>query len=166
MGRIGRWIFRPEKIARTVVAGLILATCWILTPRGAFGDTASYHYDDAGRLTRVLKGTSGTIYHYDELGNLLSVTSSTTAAVPPILDSINPNVLFVGSTLLVSISGQHLLATDSVISNNPALTINNVFVTDSEITAEMTATASGPATITVNTPNGSANLELPSPIRF
>jgi hypothetical protein len=122
------------------------------------GDTATYYYDDLGRLSRVVKGTQGTIYRYDELGNLLSVSSATTVGAPPVISTINPNVLFVGSTLYVRIVGQNLLTTESVIADNPALNIRNISATDTEISAEMTASAGGSATITVTNAYGSTTI--------
>ncbi len=157
MGRFGRLTSSSRIIASSAIAGLTLFLWFCIGPQPTFGDSASYHYDDAGRLTRVIKGTSGAIYHYDQLGNLVSVNSSTTVASPPIINSISPNVLFVDSTLLVRISGENLLATDSIISDNPTVNINRVWVTDSEITAEMTASSTGGATITVITPYGTAS---------
>jgi hypothetical protein len=133
----------------------LLVISWCLMSSLAFGDTATYYYDDLGRLSRVVKGTQGAIYRYDELGNLLSVSSATTVGAPPVISTINPNVLFVGSTLYVKIAGQNLLTTESVIADNPALNIRNISATDSEITAEMTASADGSATITVTNAYGS-----------
>jgi hypothetical protein len=111
----------------------------------------------------VVKGTSGTIYSYDELGNLLSVGSGSTLAAPPIIDTINPDVLFIGSKLFVKIEGQNFLSTESVITDNSALIIKDVFITDSAITAELSVATSGvpgPATITVNNSYGSAGIGI------
>jgi YD repeat-containing protein len=136
----------------------LLAVSWCLLASHALGDSATYYYDDLGRLARVVKGTQGTIYRYDELGNLLSVSSATTVGAPPVISTINPNVLFVGSTLYVRILGQNLLATESVTTDNPALTISNIYVTDTEIIAEMTAGSAGSAAMTVTTAFGSADI--------
>lgn len=120
----------------------------------ASADTADYFYDDLGRLSRVVKGTSGVIYKYDELGNLLSVTSATTTAGAPTLTGINPNVLFVGSKMLVAITGQNLLTTDRVTANGGLIAISNIAVTDTQITAEMAPISAGSETITVTTRSG------------
>lgn len=156
-------MIRREKLLSRVVKMVtscltLLAVSWCLLASLALGDSASYYYDDLGRLTRVVKGTQGTIYRYDELGNLLSVSSATTVGAPPVISTINPNVLFVGSTLYVRIVGQNLLATESVTTDNPALTISNIYVTDTEIIAEMTAGSAGSAAVTITTAYGSANI--------
>ncbi|MBI4690438.1 MAG: RHS repeat protein, partial [Nitrospirae bacterium] len=72
-------------------------------------DTASYIYDDLGRLIKVVSGTGEVaIYNYDEVGNLISISSEQTEASPPVLNSISPDVIFVGRTLVVTIAGENL----------------------------------------------------------
>jgi hypothetical protein len=152
----GKLFLRMGKTATSCLTLLVVS--WCLLASHALGDSATYYYDDLGRLARVVKGTQGTIYRYAELGNLLSVSSATTVGVPPVISTINPNVLFVGSTLYVRIAGQNLLATESVTTDNPALTISNIYVTDTEIIAEMNAGSAGSAAMTVTTAFGSANI--------
>lgn len=123
----------------------------------SLGDSAEYFYDDSGRLSRVVNGTSGIIYKYDELGNVVSATTATTEDASPVITSINPSVLFVGTTLIVTITGQNLLTTESVTSNNGLVLITNVTATDTQITAEMYALSAGSDTITVTTRNGTPN---------
>ncbi len=134
---------------------VVLAAVLMLGVPCASGDSADYFYDDLGRLVRVVKGTSGVIYKYDELGNLISTTSATTTGGAPTLSAINPNVLFVGSKMLVTITGQNLLTTDSVTANGGLVAIKNVSVADTQITAEMTALSAGSDTIKVTTRSGS-----------
>jgi hypothetical protein len=136
----------------------MFVSCGSLAPAAALGDSATYYYDDLGRLSRVVKGTAGSIYSYDELGNLTSVSSATTVGAPPVISAINPDVLFVGKKLYVKIEGQNLLTTESVTSDNPDLAIDHLFVTDTEITATMIAASSGSATVTVTTAYGSSGL--------
>jgi YD repeat-containing protein len=124
------------------------------TPQ-AFADSAAYFYDDLGRLTRVVKGTQGAIYRYDSRGNLLSVTSASTANASPVINSITPNVLFVGSELPVTISGQNFLTTESVMAVGGLVAIKNISATDTEITADMTALSAGVDAIMVTTDYGS-----------
>ena len=112
----------------------IAATFAINTP----SLSSEYFYDDLGRLARVVQGTTGVIYNYDELGNLISTTSATTSGGSPVLTAINPNVLFVGSRMLVTITGQNLLTTETVTANGGHIYITDVVVTDTRITAEMT----------------------------
>lgn len=147
----------PSRTVNFAASIILLIFFLILQGSSAFGDSASYFYDDMGRLSRVVKGTSGIIYKYDELGNLLSVTSATTANASPVITSINPSVLFVGSKALVTIVGQNLLTTDSVTSVNGLCAIGNLFVTDTLIIAEVTALAAGADTIRVTTLNGTPN---------
>jgi hypothetical protein len=130
----------------------------------AIADEVSYFYDGAGRLVKVVKGTEGFIYSYDEVGNLLSVTSSTISATPPVIQSINPSTLFVGSTTNVVIQGQNLFSTKEVISDNPSLHIKTLHVTDTEIIAEMTVSTDAlpgtTANLTVTTLYGSASINI------
>ena len=128
----------------------IAATFAINTP----SLSSDYFYDDLGRLARVMQGTSGVIYTYDELGNLVSTTSTTTSGAPPVLTAINPHVLFVGSRMLVTITGQNLLTTDTVTAEGGLVSIKGVIATDTRITAEMTALAAGSETIKVATRSG------------
>lgn len=146
-----------KKIPRAAVVFISLFIS-IIIPSLALGDSAQYFYDDTGRLTRVVKGTAGTIYSYDELGNLISVTSSTTSTSSPVLASISPNVLFIGSKMLVAITGQNLLTTESVTANSGLVAVDDVvIVSDTQIIAEMTPLSSGTETIKVTTRNGSPN---------
>lgn len=146
-----------KKIPKAAVIFIYLFIL-LIVPSLSSGDSAKYFYDDLGRLTRVVKGTTGTIYNYDDLGNLVSVTSATTTASSPTLTSVAPNVLFVGSTSLVTIYGQNLLTTESVTANGGLVAIDDVvIVSDTQITAEMTAFSAGTDTIKVTTQNGTPN---------
>ena len=137
---------------------LISALICLLIPSLSSGDSAQYFYDDNGRLSRVVKGTEGIIYSYDEAGNLVSATNTTTSALSPVVTGINPNVLFIGSTMLVTITGENLLTTDSVTAVGDLVSISKiVLVTDTQIVAEMTALSSGSETIKVSTRNGTPN---------
>ncbi len=80
---------------------LILACIFGIYTHPCFGETAEYFYDDTGRLVRVIKGTEGVIYQYDEAGNLLSISRGAISANPPLLQGINPDLLFTGSVTLV-----------------------------------------------------------------
>jgi len=119
--------------------------------------SVNYFYDDLGRLTRVIAGTAGAIYQYDELGNLVSVTTSTTTNGSPVITGINPNILFIGSPQLITITGQNLLATDTVTSDNGLTAINNITISDTQITAEVTPLSIGIDTIRVTSRNGTPN---------
>jgi len=143
-----------KRIPSVLLFFFISLTC----PSASSGDSAQYFYDDNGRLTRVVKGTAGVIYSYDETGNLVSVTNDTTSASSPVLASINPNVFFTGSTMLVTITGEKLLTTDSVSAIGGLVAIDKIVsVTDTQIIAEMTALSAGTDTIKVTTQNGTPN---------
>jgi hypothetical protein len=117
----------------------------------------------SGRLTRAVKSTEGIIYQYDEVGNLLSVIREATTASPPVLQAVNPDVLFIGSTNTVLITGLNLITTKEVKSANPSLGIKILTVTDKSIKAEIavsSAASPGTATITVTTSYGSANIAV------
>ena len=143
-----------KRIPSALLFFFIFLTC----PASSSADSAQYFYDDNGRLTRVVKGTAGVIYSYDETGNLVSVINDTTSASSPVLASINPNVFFTGSTMLVTITGQKLLTTDSVSAIGGLVAIDKIVsVTDTQIIAEMTALSTGAETIKVTTRNGTPN---------
>ena len=118
---------------------------------------SDYFYDDLGRLVRVVQGTSGVAYTYDELGNLIATTSVTTSSSSPIITAINPNMLFVGSKMLVIVIGQNLFTTESITTDNGLISITGTTVSDSQITAEMTALSAGTETIKVTTRSGATS---------
>ncbi len=128
----------------------------------ASADEVSYFYDDTGRLLRVVKGAEGLSYQYDEVGNLLSINRATIGTSPPVLNSVSPDVLFIGSTTAVTITGQNLFTTKTVISDNSSVIIKTRNITDTEIRAEMTvspdALAGAIVNITATTLYGSANI--------
>jgi len=133
----------------------LAATFEVDTPQPSM--TSNYFYDDLGQLARVVNGTAGVVYTYDDLGNLVSTTSATTTSGSPVLNNINPNTFFVGSKMLVTITGQNLLTTQSVTSTNGLVSIDNIKATDTRITAEMTALSPGNDTLTVTTLYGTPN---------
>lgn len=149
---------RILRLAASVFIFLIFpVTIFMVGTPPSHADSAGYFYDDLGRLTRVVKGTSSVIYTYDELGNVVSVTNSTTSIASPVISAISPNVLLVGSKMSVTITGQNLLTTESVTSNGGLVTIENVTVTDTQITADMTAHSAGTDIIKVTTIYGTPN---------
>ncbi len=135
----------------------------LLFPALAFSDAVNYFYDESGRLTRAVKSTEGVVYQYDEVGNLLSVIRETTTASPPVLQAVNPDVLFIGSTNTVLITGLNLITTKEVKSTNTSLGIRLLTVTDKSIKAEIdvsSAAAPNTATLTVTTFYGAANIAV------
>lgn len=117
----------------------------------------NYFYDDLCRLVRSVTDTAGAIYQYDDVGNLVSTTIATTTGDPLSLTAVYPNALFVGTKTVVQITGSSLLTTDSLTAQQGLVSIANLTVTDSQITAEMTALAPGIETLTVTTRTGTPN---------
>ncbi len=120
--------------------------------------SVSYFYDDLGRLSRISQGTNAVIYNYDELGNLLSVSNASTSNASPVITGISPDILFVGTKIPVTITGQNLLTMNTVTSTGGQIAIDNIRVTDSQITADMTALSNGTDSIRVTTTNGYAQV--------
>jgi len=138
-----------------------------LIPSLAFADSAIYFYDDVGRLTRVLKGTEGLVYQYDAVGNLLAINKGTVGTGAPVITNISPNVLFIGSTTLVTIQGQNLFSTKSVTCDNCpsncSFNIKILDVTDTQIKAEITVPSECPlgnVNIKVTTAFGSQAIQV------
>ncbi|MBI4689686.1 MAG: RHS repeat protein [Nitrospirae bacterium] len=127
-------------------------------------DTASYIYDDLGRLIKVVSGTGEVaIYNYDEVGNLVSISSEQTEASPPVLNSISPDVIFVGRTLVVTIAGENLSAAQTITSDNSGVSIKRFSVTDTSITATLKISPEaslGQTNLNIKTPYGSASISL------
>lgn len=119
--------------------------------------SVNYFYDNIGRLTRAVTDTAGSEYQYDDLGNLVSVSDYTTTNGSPVITSINPVALFMGAPIQVTITGQNLLATDSLTSENGYVQISNVTISDTQITAQMTPLSIGVDTIRVTSRNGTPN---------
>ncbi len=130
----------------------------------ASADELHYFYDNVGRLTRVVSGSDGQLYKYDKVGNLLSTVTDTTSPNPPLLESINPDYLFIGSSVITTISGQNLLTLNRVTSDNAALIIKVLEVySDEQIKVEITApigASTGPANITCSNLYGSSSISI------
>jgi hypothetical protein len=136
-----------------------------LFPSFVSGDTAEYFHDDVGRLIRVINGNERALYQYDEVGNLLAINKENSPAqsLPPVITGINPNIFIVGSAHYVTITGQNLLTTGSITSDNPDITIKSVVAIDSKIQAVFNIPGNvqpGQTTITVITTYGSANISI------
>jgi YD repeat-containing protein len=147
-------------LSAKIVALLILAFASV-----TLADEVNYSYDDAGRLVRVAKDTERILYQYDEVGNLLAIFRETGApqALAPTLQGIDPDSFIIGDHYSFSITGQNLLTTNSVTSDNPAVTIKNITVMDTRIVATLSVAAgasSGASNITVTTSYGSASLSV------
>jgi hypothetical protein len=122
-----------------------------------------YIYDDLGRLSRIIDDNNNyLIYEYDSVGNFMTIKKGTASASAPVLSSISPDVLFIGSTVSVVISGWNLITTKSVVSGDPSISIKTLYINDTEIRADITVPGNSPPgaiTITVTTDYGSASIE-------
>jgi YD repeat-containing protein len=96
-------------------------------------DDIYYFYDDSGQLSRAAKATQGLAY--DANGNLISIVNGSASTNAPTISRIAPDVLFIGATTTVVISGQSLFSTKTVTSQNPYMKIHNLSVTDTQISA-------------------------------
>lgn len=152
---------RPGKLGKITVFVFFCVLISFLTPSSSSSDSVFYLYDDLGRL-RIVGNSSGNYatYEYDAVGNLLAITNGTTSPTPPVIQGINPDVLFIGSTTTVSITGQNLLMTKTLSANNPLVIAKILNITNTEIKAELMVSSqasAGPVVLTVATFYGSAN---------
>jgi YD repeat-containing protein len=143
---------------------MILAFCF-MPFISSFADEINYIYDNANRLIRVEypDGTT-TEYTYDAVGNLLSIAQGTVGnqGLAPDLQSINPDIIFIGANQNITITGLNLLTTSSLTSDNQNVTISNVVAQDTSIQATFSvagAASPGPVTFTVVTDYGSASIQ-------
>ncbi len=105
--RQGRFLKQVLGISFIIILSLSILS---IAPASSFGVSVQYFYDDIGRLIATVSDTGDvTIYIYDEVGNLLSISKDTFSPNPPVIQSINPDILFIGTATLVSITGQNLL---------------------------------------------------------
>jgi len=129
-----------------------------------FASDANYIYDDTGRLIKVIPDTGdAATYNYDAVGNLISITTQTISQTPPVLLSISPDIVFTGTSVNMTITGNNLLTTTDVKSDNAGISIGNAIATDTTITALLTISSDAPlgqANINVTTLYGSANIPL------
>jgi hypothetical protein len=150
-------IFWPVKLRLS----LLVLCAFLLMSSTVFADQVEYFYDNSGRLQWVQEGGDVRNYRYDKVGNLLSVI--TTHAVVPVIQSIDPDVFVIGNSHNATISGQNLLAANSITSDNPLVTALILDTTDTAVTAMVTvadAASPGQVVLTVTTPYGSA----PAPV--
>jgi YD repeat-containing protein len=132
----------------------LCALFWI--ENTAQADTASYTYDNLGRLVSIINGGNYTSYTYDEVGNVVATSTGTTAAAAPAVTSITPSTLLVGVKTNVQIVGQNLLTTQSVTSTGGSISFGPVTASDTVLSVDMTATAAGTDNIVVSTRFGNS----------
>lgn len=162
MSRQRRWALWPL---------VVLLTC-VVAVRPAFGDIF-YVYDDVGRLIVVMDSNGAAVrYTYDAVGNLLSITRFTlpgppsTEQAPPVLTNIVPAEADAGSSVSLILTGQSLLSTQAVTSDNPGVSIQAASVTSvapDRLTVVVAIAVLAPVpvlpgTLTVRTAFGSASI--------
>ena len=150
---------------KSIISGLALLFVLLISP--AFADEVNYFYDDSGRLVTVTNTANNTraLYQYDEVGNLIAIFNETSIpqALPPVLQGIEPDIFLIGGTYNVIITGQNLLTTNSVTSDNPDITIKFIAAIDSKIIVVLSIAniaSPGQANITVTTSYGSASMTI------
>ena len=112
LGYEGDFLNRIAGISFIIILSLSILA---IAPSLSFCVSVQYFYDNIGRLIATVSDTGDvTIYTYDEVGNLLSISKDTFSPNPPVIQGINPDILFVGTTTLVSIRGQNLLTTEGL----------------------------------------------------
>lgn len=123
-----------------------------------------YFYDDIGRLNKAVTDTGDVaIYSYDEVGNLLSISRQTTNPAPPVITGISPDIIFAGTTVPITITGNNLIGTTDVSADAPGVSVSGVTVTNTAITATLNISrdaTTGSANIKVSTVFGTASIAI------
>ena len=143
----------------------ILISLFILIS-SSFADEINYFCDETHRLANVAGDSRRAHYQYDEAGNLFSIITenSTAQTVPPVLQSIAPDIFSIGNSYRVVVTRQSLLSTTSITSSDPNVTITNVAAIDSTITATLSVAGSASpsqVTLTVSTSSSVMNKNNP-----
>jgi len=145
---------------------IFLCISIFILPSLSTGDSVDYFYDDNGRLVKATKSSNLRIlYQYDEVGNLISIIKETNTpqALPPVLQGIDPDIFLIGTNYYVIITGQNLLTTSSVTSDNPSIIVNFITAIDTKILATFFISnnvSPGQANITVTTSYGFASMSI------
>jgi len=144
-------MFFPQKRLfpfRILAMLALLASLLPFCQSAAEADTVQYFYDELGRLTQVINGSTITDYAYDEVGNILSVTNGSLTDTPSVT-AMAPNALLVGMKTAVVFTGQNLLSATKVSSVSGNTLVNDVAVTPNAVTVMLTAQSEGADTIKI-----------------
>ena len=139
-----------------------------MSPSLSSAGSVNYIYDDTGRLIKVISETCDTaVYNYDAVGNLISITRATAKQLPPVLQGINPDVVFIRNinpvTVSITLTGENLISTENIWSDNSGLVVNYFTASDTSITVNATVLSDaslGATKINVSTLYGTAGIPL------
>ncbi len=123
---------------------------------------SQYIYDDLGRLSRVIDQDGNYLfYEYDSVGNLTAINTGVTNSTPPALNSVNPDLLFIGARVPTTITGSNLITTKS-LTTDPIMPVRILSISDTEIVMDITvpsdAQSGTPVVFTATTFYGTANI--------
>ena len=143
-GRIMRATFQRQ-LRRTTALGCALLVCT------AWAGTASYYYDELGRLveTVAVDGTS-VFYAYDAVGNVTSLKHQSASSVG--ISGLVPDVGPIGATVTIFGSGFNLTAANNIVKFNGVV----AHVASSTATTLIVTVPAGATTGTVSVTNGAA----------
>ncbi len=142
-----------------------LVICFFFIPVFAgvsYASQSQYIYDDIGRLSRVVNQDGSYLFYvYDAVGNLTAINTGVASPNPPALSSINPALLFIGARVPVTITGTNLITTKN-LTTNPAMPVEILNISDTQIILDITVPSSSlpgsTVTFTATTLYGSANI--------
>ncbi len=123
---------------------------------------SQYIYDDLGRLSRVVDQDGNYLcYEYDSVGNLTAINTGVTNSASPALNSINPDLLFIGARVPLTITGSNLITTKS-LTTDPVIPVRILSISDTKIVMDITvpsdAQAGSSVVFTATTFYGTANI--------
>ena len=152
-----------KRFCLPLVHGLTILLFSLVLISTVSAENTNYFYDELGRIIKAVAETGdAATYNYDEIGNLLSIDRQTTKPLPPVLNSVTPDIAFAGANMTIAISGTNLFTTESVWSGN-GIIINSFTSSDTVITANITLPSDmplGTTTVNVKTLYGSASINL------
>lgn len=123
-----------------------------------------YIYDYMGRLNKAVTETGDVvIYSYDEVGNLSSITRETISLLPPEITGITPDIVFAGTTVPITITGNNLIGTTDVSVDVAGVSVSGVTATNTVITAILNISRNivpGSTNIKVSTVFGTASIAI------
>lgn len=138
---------KPNLTPARILIHLILIL--LILPLHSLASTASYIYDDLGRLSRVIddQGNVAT-YNYDEVGNLLSIIRSDASLTGISITAFSPQKGSVGTEVTIFGSGfSNIPAENQVTFNGTQASVLSAEATKI-VTQVPTGASSGPISVT------------------